>query len=489
MASEAPAWMPGVFTRPLSEDFPSAGDKLLQVIDVAWKSPEQEDFSLDEWQRWLIRHVLEVYPKGHPKAGELRYRQVVISMGRQNGKSVLGAIFGLYALLLHMRGPEVFSVASTVEQANIIYKRVKHVIDNNRTLTRRLKTSGTRGITSKLTAKPASYFVKAGKEESLQGYPLSACLADELHLWKPETWAAILLGSSARRGLIIGITTAGDENSALLKMLYEQGRAAASGDEDGDERFGFFLWEAPEHLSVRDPQFYVTGNPAIACGRLPLEQEMAAAKLMPEAQVRRYRGNQFISSESAWLPMDLWNGAGKGNVPTDADLVFAVDRAENWSYATVTAAAKVDGKVHTEVVASLVNPTLDSLEDLCVELDQQYRPMKTFMESSNLMDLAKRLRERGVEVEYLTTTQMQNVSATAYALIADGRVVHADDPVVNVQMPRAVAKNVGEGWRISRRDSATDVDAVLATVMGIYGAETERPRGPMLAVFDAQEGE
>ena len=477
-------WAPSMFTAPLSEQFVTDGDRLLQLVDLAWSSPEQEDFHLDEWQRALIRHALERYPDDHPKyPGQLRYRQIVISMGRQNGKSVLGAIFGLYALLLHTSGPEVFSVASTVDQANIIFKRVKHVIDNNPTLLRRYKTSGTRGIRSKIASKPGSYFVKTGKEESLQGYPLSMCLADELHLWKPETWSALVLGSSARSGVLAGITTAGDESSELLKHLYKIGKQAVTQEGDYDERFGFFLWEAPEHLPVGHPDALKAANPAIACGRMNLEQEIQVVKTMPENQARRYRHNQFVASSSSWMPVSKWMGLEKGTIPEKAkNTVIAVDRAENWTYATITATAKHEGKIYTEVIASLTNPTLERLEEICVDINRRFRPQQYVMEQSVLKDLAHRLRERGLNVEYLTTGQVQNACATAYAAISENRVIHAHDWVVNTQMPRAVAKNVGEGWRISRRDSAGEIDAVLATIMGIYGAETLKVRGPALVI-------
>lgn len=81
-------WKPVLFTESLTgtEDFITDGDKLLQVIDLAWNSPDNEDFTLDEWQRWLVRHVLERYPEDWPVErlrGKLRWQQCVISMGRQ----------------------------------------------------------------------------------------------------------------------------------------------------------------------------------------------------------------------------------------------------------------------------------------------------------------------------------------------------------------------------------------------------------------------
>ena len=121
-------WQPTRYTQPLSEDFPTDGDRLIELVELAWVSPENpKGIVLDEWQKWLLRHLLERYPDDHEdpnKAGRLRYRQVVVSLGRQNGKSVLGAILGLYGLLLHEVGPEVLSIASSVDQARIIYNRV-----------------------------------------------------------------------------------------------------------------------------------------------------------------------------------------------------------------------------------------------------------------------------------------------------------------------------------------------------------------------------
>jgi hypothetical protein len=190
-----------------------------------------------------------------------------------------------------------------------------------------------------------------------------------------------------------------------------------------------------------------------------------------------------VSSEAAWLPLSLWHRLGKGQVPPEArTLVVAVERSLNWDAGTVVVAGKVGRTVYTEVAASLVHPNLDQLEDLCVRLWRSWKPAKFFMRSQVLKDLSDRLRERGLPTEYLTAGQFSGACATAYRLIADGHVVHGDDPVVAVQMPRAVAKNSGDGWLISARDSSGDVDAVMATVVGLYGAEVTKPMAPMLTV-------
>ena len=111
--------LPTLYTEPLSKDFVTDGDKLIEFAEIAWKSPENPDgLQLDEWQKWLLRAILERYPDDNPLyPGRLRYRQVVISVGRQNGKSLIAAMLGLYGLLLHEVGPQCISLASSTDQA------------------------------------------------------------------------------------------------------------------------------------------------------------------------------------------------------------------------------------------------------------------------------------------------------------------------------------------------------------------------------------
>ena len=122
-------WLPTHYTTPLSEDFNTDGNKLINVVESLWKLPEKHNapLVLTEWQKWLIRAVLERYPDDHEDpelAGRLRYKQVCISIPRKNGKSLIGALFALYGMLLHEPAPEVISVAASADQAKIVYRRL-----------------------------------------------------------------------------------------------------------------------------------------------------------------------------------------------------------------------------------------------------------------------------------------------------------------------------------------------------------------------------
>ena len=462
--------LPTIWTQPLSEDFPTDGKKLAELVRVAWRSPENpEGISLDPWQEWLLNHVLERYPDGHDKAGELRYRQVVISMGRQNGKSLLGGILGVYGLLAHQKsGAQVLSLASSIDQARIIYNRVLFVIQNNPYLSKRFKkASESRGI---VTADGTGrYDVKPAKEGALQGIPISLCLFDELHLAKQGMWGAAVLGTAQRRdGMVIGITTAGDQNSETLIDLYKTGQAAASGDPEL-ERFGFFVWEAPKHAKVDDVEALKQANPSIAAGRIPIEEVLSDMKTLPEHEARRYRLNQFISGTvSSWITSDTFRKAGsKLNIPQTGG-VFAVDITKNWEHATIAYANAVEDEQLTELVQTFVNTNETQLFNRLVDLYQKHQPRAIALDDRSLPGLGKRLKMAGIPTYQLWTKEVSAACSVVYALLSTGKGKHNNDPLLIAQSPNGIAKYSGETWLISRKESLGEIDALMATVFALY---------------------
>lgn len=462
--------LPTIYTKPLSEDFPSDGDKLAELVDVAWRSPENPDgIELDPWQKWLLKHVLERYPEGHELAGQLRYRQVVISMGRQNGKSLLGGILGVYGLLIHQKsGAQVLSLASSIDQARIIYNRVLFVIQNNPYLSKRFKkASESRGI---VTADGTGrYDVKPAKEGALQGIPISLCLFDELHLAKEGMWSAAVLGTAQRRdGMVLGITTAGDQNSQTLLDLYKQGQKAAAGDPEL-ERFGFFVWEAPQHSKVTDVDALKQANPSIAAGRIPIDEVLSDMKTLPEHEARRYRLNQFISgTASSWITSDTFRKAGTKVYVDQVGGVFAVDITKNWEHATIAYANAVGDEHHTELVQTFVNTNETQLFNRLVDLYQKHQPRAIALDDRALPGLGKRLKLAGIPTYQLWTKEVSAACSVVYALFSTGKGKHNNDPLLISQSPNGIAKYSGETWLISRKESLGEIDALMATVMALY---------------------
>ena len=468
-------WIPTHFTQPLSEDFISDGQKLINISEAIWKLPEKhnEILKLTDWQKWLIQHVLERYPDDHENpnlAGRLRYKQVCISMPRKNGKSLIGALFALYGMLLHEPAPEVISVAASSDQAKIVYRRLLHQTNTSPILKSLFSRSTEhRGL---WTADGTGvYKVIASKASTAQGLHPSLVVFDELHVADSDVWTAMALGSGTRPdGIVIGITTAGDDTSELLKDLYKRGAQAVDGEPEL-ERFGFFCWEAPIGCEVLDEDAVRRSNPNLASGILSWESVKNELATMPEADARRYRLNQFVSSMNAWLPVGAWQQLPDGK-PSNPK-VFAVDRTPGWDHASIVAACLEEGdKVSTELVASFNNTNIDELLQACIKLNKYGAPF--IVDSYINQDLAHALRQRGIRVHMASHKDLISASNNAYRRIMRKTLIHPKDEIVSLQMQRAVRKNVGESWKITRKDSGTDIDAAIATVLAIWFVDTQK---------------
>src|SRR5690606_36297462 len=140
----------------------------------------------------------------------------------------------------------------------------------------------------------------------------TAALYDELHLGDLGLRDAIVIGQrSKRNAMLVEFTTAGDDESLLLLRLYGEAEVALAG---GDERFGAFIWEAAtEELTEAN---IIAASPAVACGRIPLDEAMYDAQKSWTApadehgvtgrdRVVRYLLNRFVRGASdAWAPRD-----------------------------------------------------------------------------------------------------------------------------------------------------------------------------------------
>ena len=475
-------WYPTHYTQPLSQDFPTDGDKIINISQALWRLPEKNDeiLVLTDWQKWLLRSVLERYPDDYhdpSKAGRLRYKQVVISMPRKNGKSLLGALLALYGMLLHEPAPEVISVAASADQAKIVYRRLKHQVDSSELLGHFFaRSTEHRGLWTK--DETGIYKVIAAKAATAQGLHPSMVIFDELHVANSDVWTAMALGSATRSdGMVIGITTAGDDTSDLLKNLYDNGAKAVEGLPDM-ERFGFFCWESPKGCALDDEEAVRMSNPQLASGILNWESVKNELATMPEPDARRYRLNQFVSSMNAWLPVGAWNLCPEGR-PTSPE-VFVIERTSGWEHVSiVTAQLMEDGKVATELVASFNNTNIDEIIKACINLGKYGKPF--IMDGNVLDDLAAGLKQKGLRVKTTSNKDLIIASNNTYRTIMRKELIHPRDEIVSLQIQRAVRKNSGESWRIARKDSGMDIDAAVATVLATWFVSTQQK--PQQMVF------
>jgi phage terminase large subunit-like protein len=137
-----------------------------------------------------------------------------------------------------------------------------------------------------------------------------------------------------------------------------------------------------------------------------------------------------------------------------------------------------DGVIHTELIASLVKPNLEQLLQVSLNL-AKYSPAMYVVDGYPLKELGNELKKRGLPVFVTSQPEVINASSMFYAKVAQKKLKHANDPLISMQMPLTGRKQVGDAFRVSRKNSSVEIDAVMATVLATFVAETqqERPLG------------
>ena len=118
-------WLPSFYT-PEEEGYSfEEGDKAIALAEFAFAN-NAVPLKLDNFQKWIVRQALQT-----DKDGNFRFRSYTVSMGRQNGKTTIASALMLYFMLAHHPQPNVFAIASTLQQANIAYSRFSNLVNSS----------------------------------------------------------------------------------------------------------------------------------------------------------------------------------------------------------------------------------------------------------------------------------------------------------------------------------------------------------------------
>ncbi len=133
----------------------------------------------------------------------------------------------------------------------------------------------------------------------------------------------------------------------------------------------------------------------------------------------------------------------------------------------------------TELIAQIAKPDKAKVMKLLYDLANKYQAV--FMVDSYMnFEMIAELRNRGINVAGMSLKDHVQASNMVFANIVNGKIAHSHDPIITAQINSAVRKNIGDTWRISRKDSLTDIDGAMATVMSIWGSDQELISLPMI---------
>jgi len=153
-----------------------------------------ETFALAPWQAFVVGRLL-----GWKRDDGLRrFRTAYCAVPHKNGKSTLSAGIGLYLLVADgEQGAEVYSAATTRDQARIVFEEAKRMVRSSPALQRRVEAL----INNLHVASTASKFMPLSSDSStMDGLNVHGAIIDELHAHKTRGVVDVLdTATGARR--------------------------------------------------------------------------------------------------------------------------------------------------------------------------------------------------------------------------------------------------------------------------------------------------
>ncbi|AIU28372.2 terminase [Pandoraea pnomenusa] len=268
---------------------------------------------LDPWQRFWTAVLF-----GWRRAATMfrRFRTGYEEVARKNGKSTWKAAIADYLFLMDGEiGPEVYTIATTREQAMSVFKPA---LDNYKRRLRR----------SKRLAKSVKLYDGANQErillgsgvfkplpanaESLDGLNPYACIVDELHAHPTrEVWDVMESALGARRQpLISAITTAGYILDGICTEIRGYLALILTGKKQDDSFFGYIYTLDPQDDPF-DPAVWPKANPSLGSAKTReyMVSQAAKAAELPSAKANFLTKdlNVWVNSALSWFDISVWD--------------------------------------------------------------------------------------------------------------------------------------------------------------------------------------
>lgn len=240
--------------------------------------------------------------------GTRRFREYFFEVARKHGKSFLSACIAVYMLAADgEEGAEVYTAATKLDQAKIIFNAAKNIVDQSSEL-RALVKSTRDGLSFKMTRSVMKPLPSESK--SLDGLNIHFAALDEIHELKDRNMYDVLRqGMKARKQPLIGcITTSGFRREGLYDNLHDYAVSVALGIVK-DDRMLPLVYKLDSVDEWMNPKAWIKANPGIGTIKSyvqladDIERARHDASYLPTLLVKDFDMKQ--SEAAAWLPMDV----------------------------------------------------------------------------------------------------------------------------------------------------------------------------------------
>lgn len=457
---------------------------------------------LEPWQVFILTTVFGWLRRAD---GGRRYRRAYVEVSRGNGKSTLCSGIGLYCLLADREGgAEVYSFATTRDQAKIVFGDAKVMAERNAPLRNKF---GLQVLANALyvPTSNSTFQAKSAEGSTLDGLNTHLAIIDELHAHKTRAVYDVVETSTGKRknSLMFVITTAGFDTSGICYEVRTMVTKVLEKSVVDETQFGIIYgldegddWTTVEALEKANPNWGISVRPEI------ITSLMKKAIALPSA-VNNFKTkhlNIWCSASSAWMDMQAWEAGeinvdrsdfegqpcyigldvGAKNDVTAKVLLFPVGKSFVVFADFYLPEAAVEKSTNSQyrgwVEEGWITQSGGAMTDLArIEEDirddlSRFDVKGIAYDPWNALQLATTLGNDGAPmVEYRNTVQnFSDPMKSLEALVQDKRVNHDGNPVLRWMMGNVVAKLDAKDNIFPRKERYENkIDGVVALIMAL----------------------
>ena len=439
------------------------------------------------WQEYAIGRMLEC-----DDDGELIARLILLSVARQNGKSVIVRIIvgwimdEGYRLDAFEDWRFILLAAHDAKQARIPYDFIRRDLQSyadvsawGQTARRQGRAASRATMYTGLELHGVRVDVATRQPGSARGVSPGLIAFDEVLTQTDFSMYEVLSPSQSaiRNSQMLMTSTMGYADSVVLRAMYDRLYRQATGAEQPDETFLGLCWQADDDDVGLDFDRLRLANPALDDGRLSRKMIEAEYSILPTGSWVRERLNRWHDERvDAPFTLAAWGACRQKEpldpeaLPPDVKYTVAVDVTSTWSEGSIIVAAqRKDDRVGVEVHRYFQSrPNIPLSADVflqeCDRLAQKFNIEQiVYATSSALAPMMERYKVmRQIECTPITSVRNMMACHDFAEAVLHGRIAH-DDPHLDSQVGMAQRRFIGQDGQWRWTISLTPITSVVAT--------------------------
>lgn len=408
------------------------------------------------WQAQVANVGLEVLDDGITPA----YREIVVTVPRQSGKTALVLAWELHRALAWGSPQAIAYTAQTGFDARrkLIDDQVPALQNSSLAPTvRRIYTAN--GNESIIFRNGSRIQVLPSTPTAGHGKTISLAVIDEAFADYEGIRETALLPAMAtkRDGQIFITSTAGTSESLFLRRKIDSGRQALK---DGIlNGIAYFEWSADPDDDPYDPATWAKCMPALnqTIDAVTIDHALATMTL---TDFRRSYLNTWTNQDDRLIPEKVWFACNSAKVAPAGRLSFGLDVSLDRATASIVVA---DEQGRIEVIES--RPGVAWIAQRCLEIVRRWKSPIVIDGYSPASALIEPLQNLGVNVVKYRTPEVVAACNLFYDAILDRSVKVKTSSVLDDAILNAKKRQIGQSWLWARVNTDADLTPLYAATL------------------------